>query len=147
MLADEPTGNLDTETANHVLELLQRTCGERNATLIVATHGAELAARAARVRDDSRGAHRGLRLVTGLLRRASLRFYLRHPWQLVLAIAGISLGVGGLRRREPRERQRRARLRRGGRPTCAGPSRIVCCRSTALSTSARTASSCSATVR
>ena len=44
-------------------------------------------------RDDSRGAHRGLRLVTGLLRRASLRFYLRHPWQLVLAIAGISLGV------------------------------------------------------
>ncbi len=32
--------------------------------------------------------------MTGLLRRASLRFYLRHPWQLVLAIAGISLGVG-----------------------------------------------------
>jgi putative ABC transport system permease protein len=29
-----------------------------------------------------------------LLRRASLRFYLRHPWQLGLAIAGISLGVG-----------------------------------------------------
>jgi len=28
------------------------------------------------------------------LRRASLRFYLRHPWQLGLAIAGISLGVG-----------------------------------------------------
>jgi putative ABC transport system ATP-binding protein len=49
VLADEPTGNLDTETAHHVLELLQRTCGERNATLIVATHGAELAARAARV--------------------------------------------------------------------------------------------------
>jgi putative ABC transport system ATP-binding protein len=49
VLADEPTGNLDAETANHVLELLRRTCGERNATLIVATHGAELAARAARV--------------------------------------------------------------------------------------------------
>ena len=29
-----------------------------------------------------------------LLNRASLRFYLRHPWQLGLAIAGISLGVG-----------------------------------------------------
>ena len=29
-----------------------------------------------------------------LLRRASLRFYLRHPWQLGLAITGISLGVG-----------------------------------------------------
>ena len=49
VLADEPTGNLDAETAMHVLELLQRTCGERNATLIVATHSAELAARAARV--------------------------------------------------------------------------------------------------
>jgi putative ABC transport system permease protein len=32
--------------------------------------------------------------MTALLRRASLRFYLRHPWQLGLAIAGISLGVG-----------------------------------------------------
>lgn len=32
--------------------------------------------------------------MTLLLRRASLRFYLRHPWQLGLAIAGISLGVG-----------------------------------------------------
>ncbi len=30
----------------------------------------------------------------GLLNRASLRFYLRHPWQLGLAVAGISLGVG-----------------------------------------------------
>lgn len=28
-----------------------------------------------------------------LLRRMSLRFYLRHPWQLALALAGISLGV------------------------------------------------------
>jgi putative ABC transport system permease protein len=29
-----------------------------------------------------------------LLNRSSLRFYCRHPWQLGLAIAGISLGVG-----------------------------------------------------
>ena len=49
VLADEPTGNLDAETAQHVLELLRRTCGERNATLIVASHSAELAARADRV--------------------------------------------------------------------------------------------------
>ena len=49
VLADEPTGNLDAETARHVLELLRRTCGERNATLIVATHSAELAGQAARV--------------------------------------------------------------------------------------------------
>jgi putative ABC transport system permease protein len=31
--------------------------------------------------------------VTALLATASRRFYLRHPWQLVLAVAGISLGV------------------------------------------------------
>jgi putative ABC transport system ATP-binding protein len=49
VLADEPTGNLDAETARHVLELLRRTCGARNATLIVATHSAEIAAQAARV--------------------------------------------------------------------------------------------------
>jgi putative ABC transport system ATP-binding protein len=49
VLADEPTGNLDAETAQHVLDLLRRTCGERNATLIVATHSAELAAQAHRV--------------------------------------------------------------------------------------------------
>ena len=49
VLADEPTGNLDAETAQHVLELLRRTCGERNATLIVASHSADLAARADRV--------------------------------------------------------------------------------------------------
>jgi putative ABC transport system ATP-binding protein len=49
VLADEPTGNLDAETSRHVLELLRRTCGQRNATLIVATHSAELAAQAGRV--------------------------------------------------------------------------------------------------
>ena len=49
VLADEPTGNLDAETAQHVLELLRRTCCERNATLIVASHSADLAAQANRV--------------------------------------------------------------------------------------------------
>ena len=49
VLADEPTGNLDAETAQHVLDLLRRTCQERNATLIVASHSAELAAQADRV--------------------------------------------------------------------------------------------------
>ena len=55
VLADEPTGNLDAETARHVLELLRRTCHDRNATLMVATHSAEIAARAARVLTIRRG--------------------------------------------------------------------------------------------
>jgi putative ABC transport system ATP-binding protein len=49
VLADEPTGNLDAETARHVLDLLLRTCRDRTATLLIATHSAEIAARAARI--------------------------------------------------------------------------------------------------
>lgn len=49
VVADEPTGNLDSDTAEHVLELLQRTCRERGATLVVATHSADVARQADRV--------------------------------------------------------------------------------------------------
>jgi putative ABC transport system ATP-binding protein len=56
VLADEPTGNLDIETADRVLELLCSTCRRRGATLVMATHGQEIAARADRVL-RIRGAH------------------------------------------------------------------------------------------
>jgi putative ABC transport system ATP-binding protein len=49
VLADEPTGNLDLQTANQVLQILRQTCRQRNATLIMATHSAEIAAHAERV--------------------------------------------------------------------------------------------------
>jgi putative ABC transport system ATP-binding protein len=38
ILADEPTGNLDTATGNRILELLTRRCREFDTTLIMATH-------------------------------------------------------------------------------------------------------------
>jgi putative ABC transport system ATP-binding protein len=38
ILADEPTGNLDTITGNQILELLTRRCHESETTLIMATH-------------------------------------------------------------------------------------------------------------
>ena len=38
ILADEPTGNLDTATGDQVLDLLTRRCREFNTTLIMATH-------------------------------------------------------------------------------------------------------------
>lgn len=38
ILADEPTGNLDTSTGNQILELLTRTCRESGTTLMMATH-------------------------------------------------------------------------------------------------------------
>ena len=38
ILADEPTGNLDTTTGNQILDLLTRRCHEFETTLIMATH-------------------------------------------------------------------------------------------------------------
>jgi putative ABC transport system ATP-binding protein len=49
VLADEPTGNLDADTASLVLGLLQRTCRERAATLVIATHSAEVKSHTDRV--------------------------------------------------------------------------------------------------
>jgi ABC-type lipoprotein export system ATPase subunit len=43
ILADEPTGNLDTTTGNAILELLQRMTREQNTATIIATHSAEAA--------------------------------------------------------------------------------------------------------
>lgn len=49
ILADEPTGNLDTRTGMEVLELLLSLGPERGTTLVVATHDAKIAERAGRV--------------------------------------------------------------------------------------------------
>ena len=43
LLADEPTGNLDTATGNSILEELQRICTEHRTTILMATHSAESA--------------------------------------------------------------------------------------------------------
>jgi len=49
ILADEPTGNLDSHTGGEIIELLTALWVERKTTLIVATHDAKVAARAPRV--------------------------------------------------------------------------------------------------
>ena len=43
LLADEPTGNLDTTTGNVILELLRRLTREQNTATIMATHSPEAA--------------------------------------------------------------------------------------------------------
>jgi lipoprotein-releasing system ATP-binding protein len=49
ILADEPTGNLDSHTGNEIIEVLCSLVAEKNATLVIATHDASVAARAPRV--------------------------------------------------------------------------------------------------
>jgi putative ABC transport system ATP-binding protein len=48
VLADEPTGNLDTTTGEEIMELLEQLHDERGTALVVITHEAEIAARARR---------------------------------------------------------------------------------------------------
>jgi putative ABC transport system ATP-binding protein len=49
LLADEPTGNLDTGTGAEIMALLKNLNQEQNLTLLVVTHDAEVAAFADRV--------------------------------------------------------------------------------------------------
>jgi putative ABC transport system ATP-binding protein len=54
VLADEPTGNLDTSTSNAILELLRLSTKQHGMTLVMVTHDPEVAAqtdRIVRIRD------------------------------------------------------------------------------------------------
>ena len=49
ILADEPTGNLDTKSGNEIMELLKKSNRELNQTIIMITHNMELARAADRI--------------------------------------------------------------------------------------------------
>lgn len=66
LLADEPTGNLDSQAADDIMALFLTLNGELGVTVVIVTHDPTIAARCprrivmrdGRVRDDSRGALR-----------------------------------------------------------------------------------------
>jgi len=49
LLADEPTGSVDSRTANVIMDAICRRCEEEEMTALIVTHNPEIAARAARV--------------------------------------------------------------------------------------------------
>jgi ABC-type lipoprotein export system ATPase subunit len=63
LLADEPTGSLDAETGEQVLELLQAVRARRGTTIVLVTNDEEVAVRADRT----------LRMRDGLIRDEALR--------------------------------------------------------------------------
>jgi putative ABC transport system ATP-binding protein len=49
LLADEPTGNLDSKTGEEIVGILRRLCDERGQTVVLITHDDDVAAAADRV--------------------------------------------------------------------------------------------------
>jgi len=49
ILADEPTGNLDTKSGKMIIDILEKINKERGTTLVMVTHDIELASRASRI--------------------------------------------------------------------------------------------------
>ena len=55
LLADEPTGNLDEDTRDEIINLLEKLWRERGLTLVLVTHVTAIARRAGRVGVMSKG--------------------------------------------------------------------------------------------
>jgi putative ABC transport system ATP-binding protein len=63
LLADEPTGNLDSATGEEIVGLLRALCDDRGQTIVLITHNPQIAA----------AAHRTIRLHDGRLAEAAPR--------------------------------------------------------------------------
>ena len=67
LLADEPTGNLDSRTSVEIMEIFQRLNEERNLTILLVTHEADIAQYAKRIVTFRDGKVRHDQLIEGRL--------------------------------------------------------------------------------
>lgn len=105
LLADEPTGELDSETAAEVLALFRALCRERGVTIVVVSHDPEVAAlvdrvvqiRDGRVSSEAVAGQRDEFVVVDSVGRLQLPASLRDQFGLVgrarVAAAGDHVGI------------------------------------------------------
>ena len=83
VLADEPTGNLDTETSDQVFDLLRKQNANRATTFLIVTHNPDLARRCDRV----------VELVDGAVEHGEVVFALAAAGIVWLVMARTVFGV------------------------------------------------------
>jgi macrolide transport system ATP-binding/permease protein len=121
LLADEPTGNVDSQTSTDIMTAITRLNREQGVTVVLVTHEAEMAAYAdrvillkdGRIQSDTRrrqstsrprppvpihrpGRIEELRSFLGLALLAALRAIGRHKMRAALTMLGVFIGVAAL---------------------------------------------------
>ena len=101
LLADEPTGNLDTARSREIMELLIKLNAERGLTIIMVTHEphmAEFAHRTLRFVDGriEDAAHGGGGLMLWEALKLAIQSVSRNPLRSVLTLLGIVIGVAAV---------------------------------------------------
>ena len=123
LLADEPTGNLDEDTRDDIMMLLEDLWRERGLTLVMVTHDSAVAGRAQRTAVMQNGL-----LTIREPARAGIRPRARHPAASPPRIAELPGPAGPVRRAAPAGRGTAAAIPAGLCLVCsAGGRGGVCC--------------------